>query len=121
MRSVRAILFLTLAACGDSSSRPDAVSPSLAVWTDFEKCSNMCQSYCVHLNACDGIDVTSCRMAIDHADGGDCRVRAAAFASIPQSQVQACIDATSAMSCAEFVALYDTGRGMPAPCVGILN
>ena len=47
--------------------------------------------------------------------------RAVLFRNIPQSQVQACIDATNAMTCTELLDMYRTGQGVPAPCQGILN
>ena len=126
MRRRWASLFLAAAVCGDAGAPAparvsDAPGPLAAAWSDGEKCANMCHNYCVHLNACNGTDVAACRMAIDHADGGDCTVRAVEFAKMPQSVVQACIDATNAMTCAQFLAMYNTGEGVPAPCVGILN
>jgi hypothetical protein len=101
--------------------RPDAAPPPPPPWTDFEKCENMCQSYCLHKSTCDGSSVAQCRMHINDADGGTCEERAYLFANIPQSHVEACIDAVDAMSCPAFLHMYNTGQGIPAPCVGILR
>ena len=129
-------MLLTLAACaGDEITRPDPVVPGadagtevtdafpdapVAVWSDAEKCENMCQAYCVHKSMCDGSSVDACRMTLDEENGGTCQQRAGLFDEVPQSQVQACIDAIAAMSCPAFLHLYDTGEGMPPPCDGIL-
>ena len=36
-------------------------------------------------------------------------------------QVQGCIDAIEAMSCTDFLHMYNTGEGVPAICKGILS
>jgi hypothetical protein len=81
----------------------------------------MCQTYCVHKYMCDGSDVDECRMAIDEADGGTCAERAYMFEDISQARVQACIDAIREMSCPDFLHMYNTGRGIPSECYGILR
>jgi hypothetical protein len=100
-------------------ARPPDAAPA-AAWSDAEKCENMCQSYCVHKYMCDRSSIDACRMAIDDADGGTCQQRAGLFEDIPQSQVEACIDAIEAMTCPDFLHMYNTGEGVPAPCHGIL-
>jgi hypothetical protein len=112
------LAFLVLLA-GCAGSSPDPAAP--AAWTDQEKCENICQSYCVHKSGCDGSSIPACRMAIDHADGGTCVVRARLFRDIAEEQVQECIDAVDAMSCPAFLDMYDTGANVPAPCAGILS
>jgi len=108
----------------DAPRPPDAavaVPDAAVAWSNTEKCENMCQSYCVHKYMCDGSSIDECRMAIDEADGGTCEERAGLFKDIPQSQVEACIDAIEAMTCPEFLNMYNTGEGVPAPCHGILS
>lgn len=101
--------------------RVDAAPPPPGPWSNTQKCENMCQSYCVHLYNCDGSSIEECRMAIDMADGGTCDQRANLFADIPQAQVEACIADIDAMSCPDFLHMYNTGEGVPSSCHGILN
>jgi hypothetical protein len=105
------------AAVPDARPPPDAAPRA---WTDERKCEEMCQSYCVHLYMCNGSDVDECRMAIDEADGGTCEERAELFEDISQERVERCIAEIEAMSCEEFLRMYNTGRGVPDRCEGIL-
>jgi hypothetical protein len=116
---VRITVLLLLTAC--AGSEVSAPAEQEAVWSDAEKCDHMCMAYCVRENMCDGGAILACRMALDHADGGTCMERAKLFTPVPQAQVEACIDAIDAMTCPAFLELYDSGKGVPAPCVGILS
>jgi len=98
----------------------DGGAPEPTRWTNVEKCNNMCESYCVKRELCDGTPIEECRMAIDDADGGTCAERADLFADIPESQVRACIAAINEMTCPEFVRMINTGESVPQPCHGIL-
>jgi hypothetical protein len=59
-------------------------------------------------------------MAIDEADGGTCAERADLFDDISESQVRECIEAIEAMSCSQFLDMFNTGDDVPEECEGIL-
>jgi hypothetical protein len=100
-------------------SRPDAAPPQ--PWSNVTKCERMCGSYCMRRFVCANVPLEKCRMAIDDAEGGTCEERGDEFRKVSQEKVQACIDAIEAMSCTDFMRMFNTGSGVPAPCHGILS
>lgn len=124
MRLTVAILAILLAGCsggGEPGTTTDPEPQTPGVWSNAQKCEHVCAAYCAVRGRCDGTSHDQCRMELDEADGGTCAERAALFDEVEQTQVQRCIDAVAAMSCDAFEEMFDTGKGVPEACRGILS
>lgn len=120
---IACFLAVILCACGGGTSGPDTDGgpATPAVWTNVDKCNQVCGAYCAVRQRCDGTPRDVCRMDIDDANGGTCTERAPLFDEVSQEQVQRCMAALAQLSCAQFERMFNTGEGVPAECQGITS